>query len=246
MCDPVSATALLLSAGGTYLETREANENANRVQQARNAAFERGMIKQRAMADEAGAAFNHSINKQGRDAFDEQAADTADQVKQAFARVETQPDYNNMGMLASTPKNVAAANKEAVNKADQKTQRDVNANAALKGYGGAQFSQDLSRNDFGRLFGNLQDKASRESGLIPVEMQADGNNASKSPSLFPTLMKGAGMAMGLYGAANGITSFGDKVAMGPMKAGQTWADMTQPGLFTNLKQLPNKAFGGLF
>lgn len=246
MCDPVSATALLLSAGGTYLESREAQKNQDRMTSARNAAFERGMIKQRQFADEAGAAFNHSIQDQGRESFDEQAAQEGDRVKQAFGSIQTQPDYNNTGMLASTPKNVVVANKEATAKADAKTNRDLNANAALKGYGGAMFNQDTSRNNFARLFGNLQDKASRESGLLPLEIQAAGNNASKSPSLFPTLMKGAGMTMGLYGAANGITSFGDKVAAGPLAPGQTWADMTQPGLFTNLKQIPQKAFGGLF
>lgn len=53
MCDPVSATALLLSAGGTYLESREAQKNQDRMTSARNAAFERGMIKQRQFADEA-------------------------------------------------------------------------------------------------------------------------------------------------------------------------------------------------
>lgn len=246
MCDPVSATALLLSAGGTYLESREANKNADRMQGAKNAAFERGMIKQRQFADESGAAFSHSMENQGREAFDENAQQTGDQMKQAFGAIQTQPDYNNTGMLASTPKNVVIANKDATAKADAKTSRDLEGLSKLSGYKGAQFNQDLSRNDFGRLFGNLSDKAGRESALLPLEMSAAANNASKSPSLFPTLLKAGGMAMGMYGAANGITSFGDKVAMGPLKAGQTWADMTTPGLMTNLKQIPQKAFGGLY
>lgn len=245
MCDPVTAGALLLSAGGTYLESREAAKNQDRITDARNNEFQRQMIKQRQYADESGAAFNHSINNQGREAFDEAAAAEGEKLKQAFGNLQTQPDYNNMGMLASTPGNVVAANKEAVNKADQKTSRDLEGMSKLTGYGGAMFKQDTSRNDFARLFGNMQDRASREAGLIPLEVSAAGNNASKSPSLFPTLMKGAGMAMGMYGAANGITSFGDKVAMGPLKPGQTWADMTTPGLFTNVKQLPTKIFGGL-
>lgn len=237
---------MLLSAGGTYLQTREANKNADRITDARNNAFQREMIKQRQFSDESGAAFNHSIQKQGRESFDQEAAAEGDRMKQAFANIQTQPDYNNTGMLASTPGNVAAANKEAVNKADEKTSRDLEGLSKLTGYGGAMFRQDTSRNDFARLFGNIQDKAAGQTRLMPLEVEAAGNNASKSPSLFPTLMKGAGMAMGMYGAANGITSFGDKVAMGPLKAGQTWADMTTPGLFTNVKQLPGKVFGGLY
>ena len=248
MCDPVTATALALSAGGTFLETREANKNAQRVQNARNAAFQEGMNRQARFADESGAAFNHNITKQGRQAFDEQAAVENERMKQAFARVETQPDYNNTGTLASTPNNVVMAQREAVNKADEKTTRDLNNSAALQGYTGALFNQDMSRNEFARLFGNLQDKASRDSNLLPLEMQAAGNNASKSPSLFPTLLKGAGMAMGMYAGANGITSFGDKIVPGAMPAGVYGPGVptVQPGLFTNLKQLPSKAFGGLY
>lgn len=248
MCNPVTATALALSAGGTYLEQREAKKNADRVTDARNNAYEASMIRQRQFADESGTAFNHSLQNQGREAFDQQATAEADRTKQAFARIETQPDYNNTGMLASTPGNVAAANKEAVNKADQKTNRDLEGSAKIRGYGGALFNQDTSRNDFARLFGNIQDKASGQTRLMPIEIQAAGNNASKSPSLFPTLMKAAGMAMGMYGAGNGITSFGDKMVQGPLPASGIGpgAPVMQPGLFTNLKQLPQKAFGGLY
>lgn len=246
MCDPVTATALALSAGGTYLESREANRNADRITDARNNAFQREMIKQRQFADESGAAFNHSIQKQGRESFDEEAAAESEKLKQAFGNVQTQPDYNNMGMLASTPGNVAAANKEAVNKADQKTSRDLEGLSKLRGYGGALFNQDLGRSDFARLFGNIQDKAAGQNRIMPLEIEAAGNNASRTPSLFPTLLKGVGMAMGMYGAANNVTSLRDKVAAGPLKPGQTWDDMTTPGLFTKVKQLPSKAFGGLY
>lgn len=227
------------------MQTREANKNAQRVQNARNTAYQEGMNRQRQYADEASSAFGHNTQTQGREAFDQQAATETDRSKQAFARVQVpETDYNNMGLLASTPNNVVKAHQDATAKADEKTQRDVNNNAALQGYGGALFNQSLDRNDFARLFGNLQDTAYRDSSLIPLDMQSAGNNASKAPSLFPTLLKGAGMAMGMYGAANGITSFGDKVAAGPLAPGQTWADMTTPGLFTNLKQLPSKVIGG--
>ncbi|TXH16743.1 MAG: hypothetical protein E6R03_04975 [Hyphomicrobiaceae bacterium] len=237
---------MALSAAGTFLETREANKNAKRVQNARNAAYQESMNRQARFADESGAAFNHNITRQGREAFDEEAAAEGDRLKQAFGNVQTQPDYNNMGMLASTPGNVVAANKEAVNKADMKTNRDLEGLSKLTGYGGAMFNQDLSRNDFARLFGNIQDKAAGQMRLMPLEIEAAGNNASKSPSLFPTLLRGVGAAMGVYGAGNGITSFGDKVVPGAMPAGVYGPGVatTQPGLFTNLKQLPSKITGG--
>lgn len=246
MCDPVSATALLLSAGGTYLESRDAAKNQDRITNARNNAYQKEMIKQRAFADQSGAAFNTNIDKQGRESFDEEAAKSADQFKQAFGAIQTQPDYNNTGFSASTPKNVVIAMQNENSKADAKTNRDLEGLSALSGYGGAQFNQDLGRSEFGRLFGNIQDKAARQSALMPLEIEAAGNNASKGPSLFPTLLKGAGTALGFYGAANGISSFGDKLVQGPLPLNGIGpgAPINQPGLFTNLKQLPSKVTGG--
>lgn len=244
MCDPVSATGLALSMAGSYMQTKESNKNAKRVQNARDNAYQTGMIRQKQYADESGAAFGENVQNQSRESFDNEAAKEGDRLKQAFADVRTEHDYNNTGMLSSTPKNVVIAQQDANTKADAKTDRDLSGMADLRGYSGAMFNQDTSRNNFARMFGNLQDKASHDSALIPLDMQSAGNNASKSPSLFPTLLKAAGMAMGMYGSANGITSFGDKVAFGPLKAGQSWSSMTQPGLFTSLQQLPNKIVGG--
>ncbi len=242
MCDPVTATALAMSAGGKFLETREANKNAQRMMDAKNDSYQEGMNRQRQYADEAGAAFNHNVSQQGRPAFEEQAAKEADRTKQAFNSIRMQqPDYNNMGMLASTPTNVVNANKEAVNKVDEKTNRDVSNNAALNSYGSAMFNQGLDQSTFARLFGNLQDKAGRDSRLIGMDMNQAENNAMRAPSLFPSLLRAGGMGMGMYGAANDITSFGD---VGSPTSGV--GPIQKPGLFTNLKQLPTKIFGGLY
>ncbi len=250
MClDPVSLTAMALAAGGQYMQTREANQNANRMTEAKNAAYQTDMNRQAQYADEASAAFNHNIQNQGRESFDQQAAKTADATKQAFTRVQTpEMDYNDMGALASTPNNVIQAMKDKTAEADAKTTRDLNNNAALQGYGGALFDQNLNRNDFARMFGNMQDKASRDAALIPLDLSAAANNANKAPSLFPTLLKGAGMALGMYGAANGITSFGDKMVPGAMPPGVYGPGVPtmQPGLFSTLKTSAAKTFGGLY
>lgn len=247
MCDPVTATALALSAAGTAMQSREQAANAKRAQNAKNQAFAAGMTRQQQYADEAGASFNQTVSKQGREGFDEQAQQSADQTKQAFNSIKTpELDYNNMGMLTSTPNNVVQSMKEAVNNADSKTQRDVNNNAQVQSYSGAMFGQDLDRSQFARLFGNLQDKASRDSALIPLDMQSAATNSQKAGSIIPILLKTAGMAGGMYASANGITSFGDKLVEGPFKYMGPGAPVTQPGLFTNMKQIPSKAFGGLY
>lgn len=247
MCDPVAATSLALSAAGTYMQSREQASNAKRAQNAKNQAYSEGMARQRQYADEAGSAFNQNITTQGRSAFDEKAQQAAEQSQQAFNSIKTpEPDYNNMGALPSTPNNVVNAMKDANVVADAKTNRDVANNANLQGYGGAMFGQNLDRNEFARLFGNLQDKASRDSALIPMDMQSAAANSQKSGGILPVLLKAGGMGMGMYGAANGITSFGDKMVQGPLPATGIGpgAGVMQPGLFSNLKALPNKITGG--
>lgn len=250
MClDPVSLTAMALAAGGQYLQSREAAQNQNRITDAKNAAYEANMLQQRKYQDEAGAAFNHSVDQQGRDSFDQQAQSAADEVKQAFSGIRTQqPEYNNTGMPTSTPKNVVIAQKAANDKADSETNRNVDNLSALTGAQGALFKQGLDRSEFARLFGNTQDAAAGKMRLLPIEMSAAANNANKAPSLFPTLLKGAGMALGMYGAANGVTSFGDKVVEGPIPMGAYGPGLptTQPGLFTKIGTSARNTFGGLY
>lgn len=245
MCfDPVTLTALALSAGGQYLSSREETKNQNRMMDAKNAAYVENMAQQHRYQDEAGAAFNHNVQQQGTEQFDQRAAKAADDVKQAFAKIDTQPEYNNTGAPASTPQNVVIAQKAADDKYGARTDRNLNGQAALAGYGGAMFDQDLARSQFARLFGNTQSAAQGKLNLLPIEMSAAANNANKAPSLFPTLLKGAGMGLGMYGAANGITSFGDKVVQGPVPFGTygPGAPTVQPGLFSSVRN----TFGGLY
>ena len=228
MCDPLTATALTLSAGGSYLEQRDAKKNAKRVQNAKNSAYETGILRQRQYQDEAGQAFSENIDKQGRENFDEQKESEGQKFKQAFSDLRTTPDYN-QGLTASAPKNVVLARQSASDEATTETNRDLLGLANLQGYGGALFNQGLDRNQFGRMFGNIQDQASRDSNLINLDVQAAGNNANKAPSLFPTLLKTAGTALSIYGAANPGTVTGGTAA-DPLKnaAGQNVGTYQRP------------------
>lgn len=237
MCEPVSATALALSAAGTYLESREAKKNQDRMTRAKNDAYETGMIRQRQYADESGAAFGGNVNNQGREKFDEQKDIASQEVKKAFGDIRVTPTYDEMGGApASTPKNVVIARQAAIDEANAKTNRDLEGMAGLSGYQGGMFNQNMGNNQFTRLFGNLQDKASRDNRLIPMDMSSAASNASKAPSLFPTLLKGAGMAMGMYGAGSGVGTFGDKPVNVFNEGTKQWSQSVQPGLFTKAKQ----------
>lgn len=201
MCEPATLAGLALSAGGTFLQQREANKNASRVANAKNDAYEANIIRQKQYADEAGVAFNESTDNQGREAFDENQVSEADRVKQAFSSIKTTPDYN-VGLRASAPKNVVNSRERESDAASAETQRDVDNLAQLSGFQNALFNSGLDRNEFARKFGNIQDTASRDSRLLGLDINAAANNANKAPSLFPTLLKTAGQVTSAVGAAS--------------------------------------------
>lgn len=208
MCDPVTAAGLALSAGGTFLQQREADKNARRVANAKNAAFTQDMNQQRVFADESAAAFNHNIDRQGKENFDEQRNAETSKFENAFNERRTQPQYN-VGLSDNAPKNVVIARQKASDEASAETDRDVGNLAGLQSYGGALFNQGLDQTAFSRLFGNIQDKASGQTRLLPLRINAAANNAQKAPSLFPTLLKAGGQALSFAGASgmgdNGFT-----------------------------------------
>jgi len=246
MCNPVFV-GMAISAVASAAQAREQNKNAKRAQNAKDQAFSEGMTRQQQYADEAGASFNENLDTQGRTAFDEKAQQAADQTQKAFNSIKTpETDYNNMGTLASTPNNVVNAMKDATTTADAKTQRDVGNNAKLQGYGGAMFSQDLDRSQFARLFGNLQDKASRDSALIPLDMQSAAANSQKTGSPLWSILKAGGQAMSMYGAsgAAGSQSFGNQTIQGPLPASGMGpgAPVTQPGLFSTMRTTAGRLY----
>lgn len=241
MCDPVTATALALSASGSYLEQREADKNAKRMQNAKNDVFEAEQIRQQQFADEAGGAFTENVNKQGRDAFDEQQSSEADRFMQAFTERRVQPDYNT-GLRPNTPKNVVLANQAASNEATTEADRDAGNLAELTGYSGAMFNQGLDNNEFARLFGKISNEARGQSRLLPLRMNSAATNSQKAPSMFPKLLKAGGQALSLYSAGSGTGNFLDAPTSVTPQAGQMGPIMgAKPGLFTKTKN----AFGNL-
>lgn len=229
MCDPTSLAiaGLLTSAGGTFMETQEANANEKRAMNAKNNAYAAGMARQRQYADEAGQAFGQNLQQQGSEAFGQQQDKEITRMKDAFSRVQTD-DPNYAAVPSSTPKNVISAVQNANTEADQKTNRDLNNMASLNSYTGSSFNQGLDRNNFARLFGNLQNKAGYDSNvLMPLEMSAAANNARKKASLFPQLMKYGGMAMSLGGTMGADPS---KLFSFTPSSANNFGSATGPGL----------------
>ena len=101
MCDPVTAAIVIgvgaaASGAAAYKQTRHNNKNMKRAQNAKNAAFQANMERQRGYADEAGKAFDTSIEDRGSDSFKLGLEDASQNRLQAFneGRLEAPSDYS--------------------------------------------------------------------------------------------------------------------------------------------------------
>lgn len=241
MCDPVTALVvggMVASGAGTYLQSREQNKNAKRAMNAKNKAYSEGMERQNQYAEDASASARKMVDKQGAQAFNDDMSGAVEKRLQAFNdnRIAA-PDYS---ILTGSPKNVVMAQEQAFGDSESKRRRDTGNLAQLSGYGDTMFGSGLARNEYARQFGNLADKAGRDSNLIQLDMSSAANNAIKAPSLFPTLLKTAGTAATIYGAA-GAPGWASTTAAPPSP--DFIGPMPQnPGFGAKL----NNAFGGFF
>lgn len=205
MClGPEVLAGLALSGAGTYLQSREAVANEKRGMNAKNAAFQQNIDRNTQYANDASVEANKNVQAQGANNFTQQQQNEANKMVQLFNERRTQPDYN-IGLTENAPKNVVLAREAAGKVAADKTDRDIENNAGLQGYSGALFNSGLDQSNFARLFGNIQDKASANTRLMPIEMSAAYNNSQKAGSLFPTLLKLGGTGLTLAGANGAFT-----------------------------------------
>ncbi len=218
MCDPVTAAIVIgvgaaASGAAAYKQTRHNNKNMKRAQNAKNAAFQANMERQRGYADEAGKAFDTSIEDRGSDSFKLGLEDASQNRLQAFneGRLEAPSDYS----FGSTPKNVILAQEKAFGEAEDKSVRDNTNLAKLSAFDDTFFNKGLGRNEYARNFGNLSDKAQRDAGLLGLDMNSAAFNSQKNLSPFWSILGGAGnMASMGGGAALGASGGGGAAAGG--------------------------------
>lgn len=204
MCDPVTAavviaTGMAASGAAAYKQTRHNNKNMKRAQNAKNAVFQANMERQRGYADEAGKAFDTSIEDRGSDSFKLGLEDASQNRLQAFneGRLEAPSDYS----FGSTPKNVILAQDKAFGEAEDKSVRNNTGLAELSAFDDTFFNKGLGRNEYARNFGNLSDKAQRDAGLLGLDMNSAAFNSQKNLSPFWSILGGAGNMASMGGGA---------------------------------------------
>ena len=205
MCDPVTAGLVIMGVGAAasgaaaYKQTRHNNKNMKRAQEAKNQAFKESMERQRGYADEAGKAFDTSIQDRGADSFTAGLEDAAGNRMQAFdaGRLEAPTDY----ATGDAPKNVQLYQNKVFGEAEDKSVRDNTNLANLNAFQDTLFNKGIQRNDYARAFGNLSDKAQRDANLLNLDMNSAAFNSQKNLSPFWSILGGAGQMASTGGGA---------------------------------------------
>lgn len=199
MClDPVTATGLALSLGGTVLGGMEQSKNTKRMVQARNDAAEAEMIRQRAFQDEAGSTFADTL---GTFQPQRQAEALEQSQQKRTQQIQDRPlsDAGSVPLAGSAPSVVRENLASTFGEANTRARNDATRLGRLSGYDDFLFGNNINLSRSGGRLGEISSFARGSAGLLPVEQQAAANNAYRAPSGFADLLQLAGTGVGLAG-----------------------------------------------
>ena len=211
MCDPLTATGIALSVGSTLYKSQGAKKNTSRMVRARNDAAAAEDGRQRAYQDEANDVFNRTLPKFERGAQDvgvEQARQKREEKLTDAASGDGADEYQ-APTAGSAPTVVKSEIARRISDALTQGTKRARTQAALSAYGDNMFGNKVA---LGRSRGELaqvSDFASKSAGLLPYEMRAAAQNASRAPSIVGDLLGLAGSGATMAGMAGVGPSFGD-------------------------------------
>jgi hypothetical protein len=190
MCDPISLGSLAVGAAGSAINGYEASQNAAAQINARNAATQQEMERQKAYGEKTRGDFNKSLDIYSPGAQTQGLSD----AQSTFGDVLTRNTPTNVGSITTTgaPRVVGDSENSRLAGVFQ-TAADRNTNLAnLKGYDQQQFGNKIALNSNARDIDMTGDFAKVSSGVSGIEGRAAANNATRSPSGLGSLLQFAG------------------------------------------------------
>lgn len=209
MCDPISATitAAALSAGGSAINGYERNQSQNDMVNARNAATQREMERQKVFQGQTQQMFDQSVGNFAPGAQAKSLADQQGGVAQALQR-NAPADVGGIS-TASAPRVVGANENRVVGDVRQRQAGLGDIMAKLAGYDQNTFQNNLKLNDSAREIDRVGDFAKTSAAVNGLEQKAAYNNAYKAPSGLGDLLSFAGNIGSFYGGKGGGLPFGN-------------------------------------
>lgn len=192
--DPITIGALLASAAGGLISGNEANSNARRQQEARNAVTLAELARQKAYGDQARGQFDKSMALFGPGAQEASLAKAQGDIGSLITG--NIPTAESIGTIttASAPRGVASSENDRLAGVFQRLGQNAINLGNLKGYGQSVFDTNLGLNQTGRDIDRIGDLSKTSARVAEIEKGAAATNAYKPPSGIGELLSFAGNA----------------------------------------------------
>lgn len=205
MCTGAEAALVaggLAQAGGSYLNTQNANKNAQAKINAKNNAAAQETQRQKQFQLNNDAALNTSLNQFDKETRDTNFGDLVASREQAYA-ANAPAEQEFAAISADAPQVVKEDKAKRVATELAKSKAQAKALAKIGGTADLFQNNGLSINSAANKIGTTNNLARGSLDVNRIEQVAAANNAGNKSSMFGDLLSAAGAGAGLYGAANG-------------------------------------------
>jgi len=209
MCDPITMTALALTAAGTAAQY----QGARQAKKAMNAAAGAESQRQAKLRGEADALFQDSLSKQGSES---QVQRLADIVKERQAGVDENASVApvaNIPVINGAPNIVADETAAAVNQGNVRASDEAKAKATLAAFGDLQLGNALANARAGSKQSQLANFMGGSQAVLGSELQAASRRGDKM-KMIGDLLSTAGQITGMYGVGKALSA-GSAAASSP-------------------------------
>lgn len=214
MCNPALAATAALSGAGSLISGNEANANAKRQQEARNAATLAELERQKAYGAQSRGEFNTSMGLYAPGAQDASLAKSQGDVGSLLAG--NAPTAESVGSIttANAPKVVGATENSKLGDVFTRIAQNNTNLGALKGYDQNTLGNKVALNSTGRNIDMIGDFSKTSSAVNKSEQTAAYNNAYKPPSGIGELLSFGGNLGSYYAGSGklGLPKFGGSMA----------------------------------
>lgn len=215
MCDPISIGSAAVSGIGSLISGSEANANAKRQQEARNAATVAELERQKKYGAQTRGEFDNSMSLYAPGAQDASLAKSQGDVGSLLTGNAPTADMVGGITTANAPKVVGATENSKLGDVFAGIARNNQNLGALKGYDQNTLSNKIALNNNGRNIDVYGDFSKTSAGVNKLEQNAAYNNAAKPSSGIGELLSFGGNLGSYYGGAGklGLPKFGGSTTL---------------------------------
>jgi hypothetical protein len=204
MCTGMIAPLLIssaMTAGGTFINQRAEQANAERQMNARNQALQATLAQNKIQGDRARTAYQQREDAIQPQAASQQSEDLTQKRQQTFQQALAPVQTGEIPIAGSAPSVIGKAMSEAFNREKDFNSRKADARGALEGYSDVFLQRGLGDQQARRDIGVANNFIQGNMGILPAQQQVAALNATKPNPFLGNLLIGGGNMLSMAGGS---------------------------------------------